>query len=112
MAKPLHDCRLDWMGELRKAVERDGMKKVAQMLGRSKSCISGVLSGKYKADTKRIEERVRGALMNKRIECPVLGEIAPGACQDWQDKPFAATNPERVAVYRACRNGCPHFRRK
>ena len=109
----LHDMREpDWLRALRRAVERDGMKKVAQQLGRSKGGISDVLNGKYGASTKRIEERVRGALMNKRIECPQLGEIPPGTCQDWQDKPFAATNPERVQMYRACRNGCRHFRRQ
>jgi len=110
--KPLVDCReADWMKVLRGHVERDGMRKVSQQLGRSKGCISDVLARKYKADTKRIEERVRGVFMNKKIECPQLGEISPAACQDWQQKPFAATNPERVAVYRACRNGCPNFRR-
>ncbi len=109
----LHDMREpDWLRALRAAVERDGLTKVANQLGRSKGGISNVLNGKYGASTKRIEDRVRGALMNKRIECPVLGEIAPGTCQDWQEKPFAATNPERVAVYRACRAGCRHFRRK
>lgn len=102
----------EWMRVLRAAVNREGMKAVAGKINRSKSAISGVLSGKYKAGTKRFEECVRGALMNKRIDCPVLGEIPPGECQDWQDKPFAATNPERVAVYRACRNGCKNYRRK
>ena len=112
MVKPLHDMRDDWLAVLRQAVERDGLRKVALQLGRSKSAISGVLSGTYKADTKRIEERVRGVLMNKRHECPVLGEISPAVCQDEQARPFAATNPTRVAVYKACRGGCPHFRRK
>jgi hypothetical protein len=112
MVNPLRDMREpDWKRALRQAVDRDGLKTVARQLGRSKSCLSGVLSGNYKAETTRIEERVRGALMNLRLECPVLGEIAPGVCQDWQEKPFAATNPERVAVYRACRAGCRHFRR-
>lgn len=100
------------MDVLRAAVGREGLRTVANQLRRSKSCISGVLSGKYKADTKRIEERVRGALMHKTIDCPVLGEISPGQCQDEQCKPFAATNPTRVAVYKACRNGCRFFRRK
>lgn len=109
----LHDMREpDWLRVLRAAVKKDGLKQVSLQIRRSKSCISGVLSGKYKASTEQIAERVRGELMNKRIECPVLGEISPAACQDWQEKPFAATNPERVAVYRACRAGCKHFRRK
>lgn len=112
MIKPLVDARVpDWMKVLRAAVDRDGMRQVALQLGRSKGCISDVLGGKYKANTRRIEERVRGVFMNKKIECPALGEISPATCQDWQQKPFAATNPERVAVYKACRAGCPNFRR-
>jgi hypothetical protein len=111
MLKTLRDARKDWLGVLRTAVERDGLRKVSAQLGRSKGCISDVLAGKYGASTKRIEERVRGALMDMRITCPVLGEIPPGECQDWQEKPFAATNPERVAVYKACRAGCPNYRR-
>jgi hypothetical protein len=102
----------DVMLALRAAVARDGLKSVAFQLRRSKSTVSGVLSGSYPASTAAIEQRVRGALMNKKIDCPVLGEIPPGQCQDEQCKPFAATNPQRVAVYKACRNGCPHFRRK
>lgn len=111
MIKLVDSRAADWMTVLRRAVERDGMRTVATQLGRSKGCISDVLSGKYKASTARIAERVRGVFMNKKIECPQLGEISPAACQDWQQKPFAATNPERVAVYKACRNGCPNFRR-
>lgn len=109
----LHDMREpDWKRELRGFVEKHGLKRAADLIGRSKSAVSAVLSGTYTASTKRIEDRVRGELMNKRIECPVLSEISPAVCQDWQEKPFAATNPERVAVYRACRAGCKHFRRK
>jgi len=109
----LHDMREpDWIRALRAEVAKRGLRDTADLLGRSKSAVSAVLNGTYKANTKLIEDRVRGELMNKRIECPVLGEISPAACQDWQEKPFAATNPERVAVYRACRNGCRHFRRK
>lgn len=111
MTTPLHDRRTDWMDVLRAAVKRDGLRAVANRLRRSKSAISGVLTGTYKASTSRIEERVRGELMNKTHECPVLGDISPARCQDEQEKPFAATNPTRVALYRACRNGCPHYRR-
>jgi hypothetical protein len=110
MAQPLHDRRDDWLAVLRKAVEREGLRVIANRLRRSKAAISGVVNGTYKASTDRIEERVRGELMNKTHECPVLGEISPARCQDEQAKPFAATNPTRVAVYKACRAGCPHFK--
>ena len=48
----------DWLRALRAAVKRDGLRVVAQRLGRSKGALSGVLTGKYKASTARIEERV------------------------------------------------------
>lgn len=102
----------DWMVILANAVKRDGMRAVADKLRRSKAAVSGVLTGNYKASTRLMEERVRGELMNKTLTCPVLGEISPATCQDEQCKPFAATNPQRVALYRACRGGCPNFRRK
>lgn len=107
----LHDMREpDWMRALRKAVESDGLKAVAFKLRRSRATISGVLNNNYAASTDRIAERVRGELMNKTHECPVLGAISPATCQDEQVRPFAATNSTRVAVYKACRSGCPHFK--
>ncbi|MCU1282941.1 MAG: hypothetical protein JWM53_6487, partial [bacterium] len=45
----LHDMREpDWLRELRAAVKRDGLTKVASQLGRSKGGISNVLNGKYR----------------------------------------------------------------
>ncbi len=101
----------DWIEALRDECERTSQRRAAERLAISPSTINQVLNGTYKAKTGRIEERVRGELMNKTLECPVLGEITTRSCQDWQAKPFAATNPTRVAVYKACRAGCPHFRR-
>jgi len=101
----------EWLQILQRAVEQRGLREVSTLLRRSKGCISDVLNGKYGASTKRIEERVRGELMNKTLTCPVLGEISPAKCQDEQERPFAATNPTRVAVWKACRAGCPNFRR-
>jgi hypothetical protein len=42
----------------------------------------------------------------------VLGEISAKTCIDWQAKPFAATNEQRVMLYRACRSGCPYSKLK
>ena len=101
----------EWLQVLQRAVQQRGLREVSTLLGRSKGCISDVLNGKYGASTRRIEERVRGELMNKTLTCPVLGDISPAKCQDEQERPFAATNPTRVAVWKACRAGCPNFRR-
>jgi hypothetical protein len=104
-------AELNWLDVLRAEVERTSLGRTAAIVGCSKTTLSYVLSGTYDASTERIEARVRGALMNKKVECPVLAEISTNQCLDEQARPFAATNPTRIAVYRACRNGCPHFRR-
>lgn len=98
----------DWIAVLRDEQKRTSQRLVSMRLGLSQTTISQVLKGNYKGNLHRIEERVRGELMNKTVECPVLGEISARKCLDWQARPFAATNPTRVAVWKACRAGCKH----
>lgn len=98
----------DWLVVLRAELKAIGLRCLAQRLGLSPTTVHQVLKGNYKGNLKRIEERVRGELMNKTVECPVLGEISARKCLDWQARPFAATNPTRVAVWKACRAGCKH----
>lgn len=96
----------DWLAALRQASAESSQNAVAKRLGVTGSTISQVLAGKYAASTATIEQRVRGALMQQTIECPQLGEISSKVCLDWQKKPFAATNPLRVRMFKAC-NQCP-----
>lgn len=98
----------DWIATLRAECKQTSQNKTATRLGLSPTTINQVLAGTYKGNLQRIEERVRGELMNKTVECPVLGEISARKCLDWQARPFAATNPTRVAVWKACRGGCKH----
>lgn len=98
----------DWIKVLREECKATSQTKVARRLGMSGTTINQVLNGKYKASTDRFEERVRGELMRKTLTCPALGEISSRRCQDEQARPFASTNPQRVAVYKACRSGCRH----
>lgn len=100
----------EWVTVLRGEVGRTSQRQVAKRLGVSAASISLVLSGQYPASTEALEQRVRGELMSECVECPVLGEIDRRWCLDWQQKPFAATNPMRVKVWRACRSGCPNSR--
>lgn len=41
--------------------------------------------------------------------CPVLGELSSERCAHYQDMPleFAEIHPTAMALYRACRSGCP-----
>lgn len=97
-----------WVEALRAECARvKSQHKVGQRLGVSASLINQVINGNYKADTRSIEARVRGELMNETVQCPVMGECSKRRCVDVQAQPFAATNPQRVALWRACRSGCP-----
>lgn len=98
----------DWLVALREELKAIGLRHLAQRLGLSPTTVHQVLKGNYKGNLKRIEERVRGELLHKTVDCPVLGEISARKCLDWQARPFAATNPTRVAVWKACRAGCKH----
>jgi len=80
-------------------------------LGVSPTTVNQALKGAYKGSLKNVEARVRGALMNATVDCPVLGEIPKNRCQDWQAKPKAFTNSFRRQMYKACRN-CPHSKLK
>lgn len=98
----------DWVAELAALADREGLKGAGKRIGYSTGAVSTVINGRYAGDMTRVEEKVRGALMGVVVACPALGEIGRDACLDWQKKPFAATSAIRVAVFRACRGGCPH----
>lgn len=98
-----------WLEVLRAECERvKSQHKVAKRLGVSAAMVNQVLNGVYKASTERLEALVRGELMHETVLCPVMGEVSKRKCVDVQAQPFAATNPQRVALYRACRSGCPY----
>lgn len=98
----------DWESVLREEISKSSQNKVAKKLGVSASMVSQALKGTYPGNLTLLIERVEGAFMNRSCECPVLGDIPANECLDHQNRPFSATNPQRVRIYRACRNGCTH----
>lgn len=99
-----------WLARLRAEVLRTSQKRVATALRGdngypSETLISQVLGGKYPGQTGRLQRLVEGYYLGATVDCPVLGELSRAACEHNQVKPFAATNPQRVALFRACR-GC------
>lgn len=98
----------EWIKALRMECQRTSQNKTARLIGTSSATINQVLKGTYAGRLDRIEARVMGTLMKQTHECPVLGEISRKRCQDHQARPFATTNPTRVALYMACRKGCKH----
>jgi len=98
-----------WIDALRAACARVGSQaRVAAQIGYSPAVVNQVLKGVYKGDIARVQQAVEGALMGATVDCPVLGELPRNRCLENQDRPFAATNPIRVQLYRTCRESCPH----
>lgn len=101
----------DWILALAERCDSDSQAAAARSLGVSGAMINQALHNSYLGKFDRLEQRVRGEFMNATVECPVLGKISTRECLDVQARPFANTNPQRVAVFKACRAGCPNFRR-
>jgi hypothetical protein len=103
----------DWIRSLALTCERSSQSKVAAQLDRSPAVVSTVLRKKYAGSYDRIEERVRGVLMDGKVECPGMGLIRTHECQDWREKAksFSSGNPTRTRMFRAC-NRCPVFKKE
>ena len=80
----------DWIDALKAECAKSSQAKVAKELGYSAATISLVLKGKYAGDLKTVERKFK--------------------CVSYRRMKFSAVNPQRIALYKACRNGCPHFK--
>lgn len=98
----------DWLAVLAEHCGQRSQRQVAADLGVSPAQVNQVLKGTYKGDTARLQQLVEGRFMQRVVQCPVLGEISVDRCQHHQEREFAATNPQRIMLYKACRSGCPH----
>lgn len=97
-----------WLQVLREQCKGKSQKRVAEEIGYSPAVVNQVLGNKYKGDINKVEKAVRGAYLGDTVRCPVLGELPVNRCMEYQRQPFAATNPTRVQLYRACRKTCIH----
>ena len=88
---------------LKKAVGQYGQSAVARALAYSTSAISQVLNGKYKGSLDHILERAAAVYGTDPVACPVMGKISRQRCEAERQKPFAVSSPQRVKLYRACR---------
>jgi len=86
-------------------VKKLGLAEVAVRTGYSKSAICHVQKGTYKGKAEKVLDAVRNVFSMEPVNCPVLGEIPLSRCVEEKNRPFAATNPLRVRLARACR-GC------
>jgi hypothetical protein len=102
----------DWVLEVAEMADRQSLNACAKTVGYSAAALSQVIARRYPGTLSNIEDKVRGALMGVKVDCPVLGSIGRHVCLDWQAKPQAVTNSTRSKLYRACRDRCPHSRLK
>lgn len=107
----------DWIAVLRERCERTSQAAVVADLQEasgtrfpSPTIISQVLNGRYPAIPERLRALVEGRYCGATVECPVLGEVRRDYCAAAQAAPFSAANPQRVALWRACRGGCINSR--
>lgn len=98
----MNDPKPEWIVELEAACAATSQAKVARRLGIADGTVSQLLSGKYGAATKRMQERIEGALMGRTVECPVIGELRRDRCLTFQSRKAASTNPLRVRLAIAC----------
>lgn len=100
----------DWVHVLAEACNMESQAAVAKRIGYSGSTVNQVLANTYAGDLDRLEQIVRGALMAETVICPRLGETSRDVCLGWQRRPFSTASSNAVAMYQACRSGCPHSR--
>jgi transcriptional regulator with XRE-family HTH domain len=95
--------QLEQMDLLKAKCTETSQAAVARRLGMSASTINQVLKGTYPGNpTEKILLQVEEIFGQTTIDCPVVGEITLGKCAEHRRRPFAATNPMRVQLYRAC----------
>ena len=101
---------MNWHERLREECARTSQARVAERIGYSPAVVNQVLNGGYKGDLRAVQKAVEGAFMGATVDCPVLGMIASDQCLREQKREYAATNPGRVRLWKACRGECPHSR--
>jgi hypothetical protein len=81
--------------------------KVGAELKVSGSVVSQLLRDSYLGDVEMIADRIRGLYMAETVRCPVMGDIGRNNCLDYQKRPLAFTNSNRVRLHNACKT-CPN----
>lgn len=100
----------DWVAALASACDFSGLRPTAARLGVSPALVSLTLRNRHKG-TELLEGRTRRRIMNPLCACPVLGLIEQNQCAEEQAAPLVTTNALRVELARACREGCPHYKK-
>lgn len=97
----------EFITSLAAAVKDLGSKAAAaKAIGISRTAVSRLLDNKYDSpSTDKIEKTIMEYCGS--VTCPILGELTSDQCKYNRDQPYIATNPQRNALYKACRQ-CKH----
>ncbi len=104
----INSCAPDWVFALASAADQyraDGksLSDLGARVGLHNSVVSAVIGKSYAGRYDAIEAKVRGALMNATVVCPVEGEIGRDRCASNQALKFSAANPARAKFPFACK---------
>ncbi|MDT8383029.1 MAG: transcriptional regulator [Gammaproteobacteria bacterium] len=94
----------DWVQLMAENCDQTSQASFATRIGYSPAVVNTVLGCKYKGDIGAVKQAVEGALMHATVQCPVYGDLEGHHCLEYQRRKFAATNPTRVRLFRACRD--------
>lgn len=101
-----------WVLRLAQECEATSQARTGRLIGYAAGTVSRILSNDYRADTGKVEQAVRGALMQETVSCPVLDEIGKHFCLKHQAREFkAANNHQLKRLWGACRS-CPNATRE
>ena len=107
-AQPVKDVPADVLQAINDQLRKGQTQAaVARELGVSPAVVNQALKGSFKGNVERFALRVRGKYLQSVVVCPVLGSIGTHVCLAEQAKPATFSNPQRVALKRACKT-CPH----
>lgn len=96
-----------WLKHFRDTCDRLSMSEVSRRLSCSTSVVSQIYHKKYPSPITKWRDRFLAEFEPGTVDCPVLGEIERELCSQNRKRPFAATNPQRVRLFHACRV-CPN----
>lgn len=99
----------DWVKALAEACDETSLRKTALKLNASPAIVS-LAVGNKREKLDFIKAKVEAVLMVTMVACPVLGVIGINRCLQEQAADYSGNNLMRVKLYRACRNGCPHYK--
>lgn len=101
----------EWIAALSDFALKHGFRAAGDQIGYSPSVVSLVLAGRYPGRLDRVEAATRKVLIDGIRSCPVLGQIVAGTCRRYLSPEPPTASPLALTVWKACRDGCPHFTR-